>query len=403
MMKSGRAGRTVVKMTVAPAQATVNARPGHRGPWAADTVVALAVCAAQVGGTYGLAAHRSLSISPSGVALLTVGSAVLVARRRFPVAVLATTFVTTLWYVSTPNPSGAIWVALIVAFSTAIYLRRRLAAISFLVAAYVGFLWGPVILDGHRAPAAVFALALATGLLVLVGASEGIRMSRQRSAALTRSREEEALRRASEERLRMARDLHDFVAHNISVINVQANTALHLMDRQPERARTALSTINEVSKQALVELRSVLGVLRGVDEEVPRAPSPTLRHLDELVATAEAAGLGVQLEFQGEAVPLSANLDLAGYRIVQESLTNAVRHSGGSAAVVRIFYGHRDIVLQVDDDGAGCGSPRRSESGSGIVGMTERAHALGGELQAGPRSDGGFRVHARLPLEGTTA
>lgn len=143
----------------------------------------------------------------------------------------------------------------------------------------------------------------------------------------------------------MARDLHDVVAHNISVINVQANTALHLMDRQPQRAREALTTINEVSRQALAEPRSVLGVLRGADEggagqDAPRAPTPSLDRLDELAATMRAAGLAVQVERDGSRVPLPGGADLAAYRIIQEALTNTARHSGSSAATVPITYGH---------------------------------------------------------------
>jgi signal transduction histidine kinase len=226
----------------------------------------------------------------------------------------------------------------------------------------------------------------------------------------------------------MARDLHDVVAHNISVINVQANTALHLMDRQPERARTALVTINEVSRQALVELRSVLGVLRDAGEQAPRSPSRGLARLADLVDTAAAAGLTVTVTEAGRRVPLPAEVDLAAYRIIQEALTNAARHSGGGHATVRLGYPAPDgpapdgpapdgpapapggaapagqaLTVEVTDDGSGgAGGQDRPGSGpgsgSGIAGMTERAAALGGTLRAGPGPDGGFAVRARLPL-----
>ena len=146
----------------------------------------------------------------------------------------------------------------------------------------------------------------------------------------------------------MARDLHDLVAHNISVINVQANTALHLMDRQPERARSALSTINDVSKQALVELRSVLGVLRDVDQGAPLAPGPSLSRLGDLMETAAAAGLAVQIEESGLRAALPADIDLAAYRIVQEALTNSARHSGGTSATVHVRYGEHDLEVEVN-------------------------------------------------------
>ena len=198
----------------------------------------------------------------------------------------------------------------------------------------------------------------------------------------------------------MARDLHDVVAHNISVINVQANTALHLMDRQPERARSALTTINEVSKQALVELRSVLGVLRDVDENAPRAPTPGLAHVRDLVDSAAAAGLTVRVEGDEPRAPLPVDVDLAAYRIVQEALTNSARHSGSANARVRLGYRDRGLEITVDDDGTPRPPGQASGSGNGIAGMTERAHALGGTLRAGPRPGGGFAVLAWLPLGG---
>jgi signal transduction histidine kinase len=206
----------------------------------------------------------------------------------------------------------------------------------------------------------------------------------------------------------MARDLHDVVAHNIAVINVQANTALHLMDRQPERARTALSTINDVSKQALVELRSVLGVLRDVDSGggAPRAPAPGLARLGDLVDHANAAGLTVRVEDDGAAAQLPADVDLSAYRIIQEALTNAARHSGGTRATVRLGYAGHGLELEVDDDGPpaarspspSAGGTGNGGSGNGIAGMTERASALGGTLNAGPRPGGGFQVRAWLPF-----
>jgi signal transduction histidine kinase len=210
---------------------------------------------------------------------------------------------------------------------------------------------------------------------------------------------EEARRRTSDERLRIARELHDVVAHNISLINVQAGSALHLMDQQPERARAALSAIKDASKETLVELRSVLGVLRQVDEEAPRSPAPGLAHLDDVVARANSAGLPVQVEVEGAANGLPPGVDRAAYRIVQEALTNVTRHAGPARAMVRISYGERDLVVQVDDDGIGAPGNGVVSPGNGILGMRERAAALGGEVQAGPRPDGGFRVRAWLPVD----
>jgi signal transduction histidine kinase len=183
---------------------------------------------------------------------------------------------------------------------------------------------------------------------------------------------------------------------------VQANTALHLVDRQPERARTALATINDVSKQALTELRSILGVLRDAEEEAPRTPSAGLDNLDVLVSNANDAGLTIRLEEHGEKVGLPAGVDLAAHRIIQEALTNVVRHSGATAAVVRVAYEARGVTVEVEDDGRPGKAIRMNARGNGIVGMSERADALGGRLEAVPRTGGGFRVKAWLPLEPAT-
>jgi signal transduction histidine kinase len=391
--------------------------------WTADALIAVAVAAVQSAGGLAGAAHGH-PVAPGDVALLAAGGAVLAVRRRYPVAVLAATYVTVFAYLATQPKDQAGWLASTIAFCTAVYLGKRAAAIAFLAACYVASLWGPMLSGGH-APSPMFALSLGAGLSLLVVVAELIRLRGQRALAQRERREEEARRRASEERLRIARDLHDVVAHNISVINVQANTALHLMDRQPDRARSALTTISEVSKQALVEVRTVLGVLRDVDARAPRAPSASLDRLPDLAENARAAGVNVQLAGAGpagpggeggEGGPLPATVDVAAYRILQEALTNCARHSPGTNAVVSVRHDGRDLVVEVADDGPGppslapagrpgAGGPGRpgsagEGSGNGIVGMAERAHALGGALEAGPWPEGGFRVRARLPLGG---
>jgi signal transduction histidine kinase len=325
------------------------------------------------------------------------------------VAALAVVLATTLW--AGALGASVVWLALIVAFLTAVLARERTAAIAALVIGYVTSVWPPWLVGQSGHASVTFAVALAAGLAFLLIIAELIRIRRQRGAALAQSREEELRRRASEERLRMARDLHDVVAHNIAVINVQANTGLHLMDRQPERARMALTTINEVSKQALVELRSVLGVLRDVDSggvtRAPREPAPGLARLGDLVDNAAATGLAVRVEEDGRPAPLPADVDLTAYRIIQEALTNSARHSGGSTATVRLGYGDGALRVEVDDDGTsrsprspGQPAARGNGSGHGIAGMTERAAALGGTLEAGPRPGGGFGVRAWLPVRG---
>lgn len=374
------------------------------GQWVDDLLLALAVALAEIGAASALAAHRQhRPIDAAGYALLAGGSAVLALRRRYVVPVLAATYVLTFAYLAVERHVGAVWLAVIVAVATAVAAGKRAAAIGFVAAGYVGFLWGPALLTGRHAPPAVFAVSLGCGLALLLGIAELARLRAQRAIALAEGREQEALRRAGEERLRMARELHDVVAHNIAVINVQAGTALHLMDREPERARSALEAINGVSKQALVELRSVLGVLRDVDEPESRAPAPSLARLDDLLANARASGLAVRFDEQGGRPRLPANVDLAAYRIVQEALTNSVRHAGGTRAHVRIVYGDGDVQIEVDDEGAALPARAGGGAGRGIVGMRERAHALGGTLRAGPRAGGGFAVRARLPYGGEPA
>ena len=377
-------------------------RPGPARRLAVDTAIAAAVTAAQIGVTY--AASRwhpeNGSVDPLAYVPLAVGGASLLARRRYPVGVLAVTLATTLW-ASGENAHG-IYLALIVAFFTAVQAKKRAAAIASLVIGYAASVWpGLIGQSGH--PSAMFAVGLAAGLICLLCAAELIRSRSQRTAALQQSREDRFRRRASEERMRMARDLHDVVAHNISVINVQANTALHLMDRQPERARSALTSINEVSKQALVELRSVLGVLRDVDEGAPRAPSPGLARLGDLAEGAAAAGLTVHIDAAQARPPLPADVDLAAYRIIQEALTNSARHSGGAAATVRVSYGDGALIVEVHDDG-GPRTGRRDPSqgsrrqGNGIAGMTERGqHA---RRDAAGRPAAGWRLPRPGPATG---
>lgn len=371
--------------------------------WTVDATVAVAVAAVQVGLVFAQASHHGDAVTPGDVALLVVGGLVLSGRRRYPVAVMVAAYALTLSFQATQHfddRGGPAWLAVIVAFATAIYLRRRAAALVFLVACYVVSLWGPGVLGDGHAPSAIFALSVGAGLAALVGGAELVRLRRQQSLAIAQSRREEALRQSSEERLRLARDLHDIVAHNISVINVQANTALHLMHRQPDRAQEALTTIHEVSKQALVELRTVLGVLRDVDNEAPRSPVPGLGQLDALVERSRAAGLAVRMVEEGDPRPLPTDVDVTAYRIVQESLTNSSRHSAGGRATVRLSYGESELRIEVEDDGPTLRASHTNGSGKGITGMTERTQALGGTLQAGPRPGGGFSVRARLPLNG---
>ena len=373
-------------------------------PRVADVVLAAAVTAAQLLLVRASATWHPHAAPPGWVYLvLGVAGAALTFRRRYPVAVLAIAFAATFWVNATSTAPA--WLILIAAFISTVLARRRLAAVISLVAGYLIAVWPPWLIGRPGGPHPIFALWLAVFLLVLLSGAELMRLRQQRAEALARSRDDEVRRQASEERLRIARDLHDVVAHNISVINVQANTALHLASRQPERAWEALATIHDVSKQALVELRSVLGVLRQADEDEPRSPAAGLDRLDDLIERAKAVGLAVTVEQDGEGVRLPANVDLAAYRIVQEALTNSAKHAPGAAVRVRIARTGSDLQVQVEDEGRReshlpAAGPAPVAGGNGLAGMRERVSALHGTLSAGPRPGGGFEVRARLPVAG---
>ncbi|HVL05545.1 MAG TPA: sensor histidine kinase [Acidimicrobiales bacterium] len=373
-----------------------------------DAALALAVGVVQVAGTY-LAGRHQADREPFDVLaglLLLAGPAALVVRRRFPVAVYVTAFAATLGYVSLGYPRGPIFFSLIVSFLTVALAGHRVVAWVGLAVGYVGFLWAEVVFGDLDGPGWEALVGLAAWLLVLAAAGEGLRIRRVRTEEAARAREEESRRRAGEERLRIARELHDVLAHNISLINVQAGVALHLMEEKPEQARTALTAIKAASKDALGELRSVLDVLRmtgpggrstsDVDEGAPRAPTTGLEDLDRLVSGATAAGVDVRVVTEGTPRPLPPSVDLAAFRIVQEALTNVTRHAGQATATISLTYGDERLTVQVDDDGRGVNGAGPG-SGNGIRGMKERASALGGELRAGPKPGGGFRVTASLP------
>ena len=375
-----------------------------------DLAVALVVGVLQVGGTYLASRHQPdrRAIDLLGFALLAVGPAVLLVRRRAPVISLAVAFGSTLAYWEIGYARGPVFLSLAVAFFTAVMAGRRVAAAVSIVAGFFCFSWLGSLLGRESRPGLGAVLALAAWLSVLSIGAEMARTRRAHMVEMARSRAEEARRRASEERMRIAQELHDVLAHNISLINVQAGVALHLMDERPEQVRTALTSIKQASKEALSELRSVLDVLRQGGDELPRAPVAGLDDLDGLLARAREAGLDVRLEVEGTPVPLPPEVDLAAFRIVQEALTNVTRHAGTRRASVRIAYRGEDVTVQVDDDGHGGTGARNGTGpeggGNGIRGMQERALALGGELEAGPRGEAagtGFRVRARLPLDTT--
>jgi signal transduction histidine kinase len=365
----------------------------------ADLVLPVVVGVIQIVGTMG-SQHWQVSAADlgrvpldwRGYALLLVGPLAMTARRRRPVAAMVVTLVATCVYLLFDFSYGPVFVSPVIALFTAVVSGRRraawLGAVAFFlfIVVYAGWLIPNPRGWFHDTAFAAF-------LLLTMTVSEFVRIHRDRVAERDRVALEASRRQASEERLTMAQELHDVLAHNISLIHVQAATALHLLDEHPEQARTALTTIKQASKDVLTEMRGVLSLLR---EGAPRSPTAGMDRLNEL---AERSGLPVRVEVAGAVRRLPAGTDRAGYRIVQESLTNVSRHAPGAGVTVRVSYGPREFGILVEDDGAGA-APAISGlgSGNGIPGMRERAAALGGSLTAGPLPGGGFRVEAVLPL-----
>jgi signal transduction histidine kinase len=363
----------------------LHGRAADAGLVAAVGIVALAGLLVQ---------SRGIDAAADWAALLAVlsSSGALYFRRRHPVAVGAVALAAIAAYGALLHRPGPIMLVFVVALYTVVDEGYLAVAIGLGLASVVAF----AVADGFDRTNANGATLLHAGWLVAV--IVGVTRNRRAYLAEVRARtlvaeqrtEAEARRRATEERLRIARELHDVLGHHLSLINVQASAALHRPDAT--RSEQALIAIKQTSKETLRELRTALGILRQ-EGAAPTAPAPGLNRLDELVAMAGRSGLEIHTEL-AETRPLPPEVDLAAYRIVQEALTNVTRHAGATTAVIRVRPDRDDLLVEVEDDGTGTPDP----PGSGIIGMGERARALGGSLTTGPGSGGGFRVRARLPL-----
>ena len=341
-----------------------------------------------------------------GYALALVHTLPLAARRRFPGAVLALSVASGLAVAALGLPPVVLGVAILVAvYSVAAYgtggsrwpaWRQRSSARWPSSSPRAG---------SRRPRSSVMRWSLAPRGCWAI--SSGVRRAytarlEERTAELEQAREELARRAVTEERLRLARELHDVVAHAMSVIAVQSGVGAHVASTQPEEAAKALAAIEATSRAALTELRRLLGVLRQDSEpQGDLTPVPGLADLDSLLAEVAKAGLGVRLRVEGTPSQLPAGVDLSAYRIVQEALTNVVKHAGPARAQVRIRYRDQEVTVEVTDDGRGVralAGDGRAGVGHGLIGMRERVAAFDGDLEAGPRPGGGFRVAARLPL-----
>jgi signal transduction histidine kinase len=339
-----------------------------------------------------------------GYALALLHTLPLVARRRFPGTVLALCVASGLAVATLGMPDLLGLAILVAVYSVAAYADRWVS-LAGLAAAELGSAAVQLTPGRFNAPTVVTnALVIAAAWLLghFVGVRRAYTARLEQTAELERARAEQARQAVAEERLRLARELHDVVAHSISVIAVQSGVGAHVAKTQPEEAAKALAAIEATSRAALTELRRLLGVLRQEDEpQGDLAPVPGLADLDSLLAEVAKAGLAVRLQVEGRPAPLPAGVDLSAYRIVQEALTNVVKHAGPARAQVAIRYRDHEVMVEVTDDGRGAAAPTgdgRARVGHGLIGMRERVAVFGGDLEVGPRPGGGFRVAARLPL-----
>ncbi|MCL7423643.1 histidine kinase [Streptomyces sp. YS415] len=386
-------------------------------PLALDAALATGVLICMVAGSFvdphgkdGVTWGLRTPDAPS-IALMAVGAGALVFRRRVPRTVLAVAGTLSVIESVTGDPRAPVAMSAVVALYTVAsttdrHTAWRLGLLTMTLLTGVAMLAGPLPWYAQE-NLAIFAW---TGMAATAG--DAIRSRRafvdaiqERAERAERTREEEARRRVAEERLRIARDLHDVVAHHIALVNVQAGVAAHVMDKRPDQAKEALAHVREASRSALNELRATVGLLRqSGDPEAPTEPAPGLHRLDELVGTFRSAGLQVEVARADQGTTLPAAVDLAAYRVIQEALTNVQKHAGNQAkAEVSVVRVGPQVEITVLDDGRHDDQAPPSGGGHGLLGMRERVTALRGTLTTGPRYGGGFRVHAILPVKTRTA
>ncbi|MFF2007568.1 sensor histidine kinase [Streptomyces sp. NPDC058195] len=356
------------------------------------------------------------------LAALVPSAILLLGHRRYPrLTVVATTVIGGALGLMGGSGSGAAFdpnTSVVGAALVALYLLAQRTTLRTAAVYTVGTTVALLLFStgwGHTALLRTDQLGLVSSVLLAGALGELVRSRRDHLAAVEaraelaeRTREEEARRRVGEERTRIARELHDIVAHRITLAHAQAATAAYLLRSKPDQAQRTLDQLAGTTSSALREMKATVGLLRREgDPETPLEPAPGLDRLPELIASFEQAGLAVSVRVEGEARPLPPGADLTAYRVVQEALTNVTKHAGGANASVRLVYAHRVLTLTVSDDGhappatgtPGYGTPGHGTPGYGLIGMRERARSAGGRLAAGHRPGGGFEVSTELPLE----
>lgn len=389
----------------------------HSHPLARDGIVALALMAVGLPHMFLQMPAEDLHYGRPDVlnaVIVAMAIASLALRQRNPLSVLGFVVATqlSLTLLNYAPTIGGVLAFLIAVYSVAAHRALALSVIGGVVALLCFIFWMSTMREE------ISLVGYLTNIVLFIGVwwlGRGLRLRRaylaeleDRAARLERVRGSDARAARVEERSRIARELHDVVAHHVSVMTVQAGAARRILDKDPERTREALSTIEEVGRSALSEMRRIVGVLRTDHDPEPTsarelAPQPGVHDVGRLVDKVRDTGMSVQLGIEGEPRALSPGVDLAAFRLIQEALTNTLKHAGPHArAWVRLHYGDRELTVEIEDDGRGVAaalSGNGDTSGHGLVGMYERVALYGGDLRIGPRSGGGFEVRARFPLE----
>jgi signal transduction histidine kinase len=347
--------------------------------------------------------NTSLWFALSAMGVLAI---VIVARRRFPFAGPAAYWllgagIAFVDPILLPSAESFFAVGLATAFLLGNLRDRRKAGLGLaVILASTAILVSEI--PGHTT-AEVFFIPLDFAICWFAGfmlheSADQAEAAEARATVAERDREADALRAVIEERTRIARELHDIVGHSVSVMTVQTSGVRRLLRPEQEQEREALLAVERTGREALAEMRRVVGALRDPRGGPALAPQPSLSRIDTLVAHARETGLPVDLEIEGEPVPLPAGVDLTAYRLVQEGLTNTIKHASARHADVRVRYDGDHVEIEVFDDGRGMDGKAATAGGHGLVGMRERVSIYGGELEAGARAEGGYRLRARLPV-----